>query len=209
MKKNYYKCPYCDTEVPLDTINCPNCGAIITPVEEPETPKQVNPETPKRKSIFKRWWFWVILGACFIIIFSASIGGITYGIVSSNHFNNTVEVNEWAKINDFQIRVVNVEKKDNKVCLLVEIKNDSDSFKLISDSKFTLKSEKNSYDVSREASQAYANSKGDYRAFDILENLDAGSSAKYYIVFETENSSSSDEFKLQYKDGLKIINVKL
>ena len=238
-KKVKYRCPYCETDslfIPGDVLNCPNCGATITPEETNEPKKPVEPEKPveapepqietpkKRKSIFKRWWFWVLIGFSFIIIAGAVVTGITISYISKEFSNSkTVEVNEWATVDDYQIRVVSVENtkefgnteiekmktNDNYICLLIEIKNNSNNFQLISGTNFKLKNEKESYDISINASEKYSKYKGDYKAFDVVGSVEGGSSSKYYLVFEAADSTTSSTYKLEYKSGFKKIIVKL
>ena len=224
-----YKCPYCDSVNLLvidETLNCPNCGAPIRQVEEPKKPinEEIKNEEPKqRKSIFKRWWFWVVIGVSILLISLPIIIGVTLSNFITNNMNNAVEVNEWAYINDYQIRVIEVENtkefgnsesgimktNDNYVCLLIEIKNNSSNFEMISSTNFKVKNKTNSYGISLDASNTYSKYKADYSSFGVIETLDSEESFKYYMVFETEDSTTDSVYKLQYKDGFKNIIVKL
>jgi len=56
-------CKKCGSEIDDNAVFCTNCGASI------EEPKK------KKKSLFKRWWFWVIIGVVHTAIVIGSFGG--------------------------------------------------------------------------------------------------------------------------------------
>lgn len=88
------KCNYCGTE--FEGKFCPNCGApngetaaVAAAGQQPSengangaqpeiqaaAPEAPAPAAKAKKSIFKRWWFWVIIGVASIGILGAAVGG--------------------------------------------------------------------------------------------------------------------------------------
>lgn len=60
------KCPECKKKVSDQCENCPNCGypikSTITAVETKTSEKSDLSKGSKIKTLFKKWWFWLVIG---------------------------------------------------------------------------------------------------------------------------------------------------
>ena len=56
-------CSKCGAELPEGALFCQTCGAPTQAGLPPErsSPAPESPEKKKRKSVFRRWWFWVLV----------------------------------------------------------------------------------------------------------------------------------------------------
>lgn len=91
-------CYQCGTQ--FEGKFCPNCGAPATPVAE----------IPKKKPIFKKWWFWVIVAVVAIGIIGSSAG---VNNTDSNESEVTVvdfstmskaDIENWATTNKVTVK---------------------------------------------------------------------------------------------------------
>ena len=68
-----YYCSRCGASLPEGTKFCPECGtpamSSVVPVTDAAPPLQTGKKSkPRKKSLFKRWWFWVlVIAAAFYV----------------------------------------------------------------------------------------------------------------------------------------------
>lgn len=76
-------CQNCGKEIADSAHFCDGCGASVESVAV-QTVTDVVP-TPKRKSVFRRWWFWLIIGMTILTV----VLGVAFGEDSSPEDSDT------------------------------------------------------------------------------------------------------------------------
>lgn len=171
-----------------------------------------------KKPFYKIWWVWLIAGIVILGIIGSIVG------VNPVKKDPVVGVNEWAAIGDYQVKVVNVENtkefgngyvghfttQNNYVCILIELKNNSNYSHTFSYSDFVIKSGSNKYGSKGTEAYWYSEAKGkNYPALYLNGSIDAGLSGKYYLVFETANSTANESYQLVYSYGYNTVTISL
>lgn len=107
------KCQNCGKEINQDMQFCDNCGAPV--MQQPQPPMQNNqpvqfqqnpvppqmPVTKKKKPLYKKWWFWVLVGLAIIIIYAIGVAGgssETEGSNSSASTTTTVAIETTVEV---------------------------------------------------------------------------------------------------------------
>ena len=71
------KCPECKKKISDQCENCPNCGypikSNITVAETEASEESDLSRGSKIKTLFKKWWFWVIIGIVLVALVLGSI----------------------------------------------------------------------------------------------------------------------------------------
>ena len=207
-------CPYCNSMVQVIGIlnsNCPNCGGIITHDDVRNSRAVISKDSSGNrkfmfKNLLKKWWFWVSI-AVLISIIAVLIRNV-------NKTSTKVGINEWAAVDNYQLRVINVENtkefgtgsighyttQNNFACILIEIQNNSSSSLSISYDDFVIKNGNIKYSSKGTEAYWYSNYKNnDYPALYLNGTIGGGLSGKYYLVFETTTEINSS-YQLEYSD---------
>lgn len=177
-----------------------------------------NNQHVEKKPFYKKWWVWLIAGLTVLGI----IGGIFGGTVGGES-SKAIEVNEWGTAGNYQVRVVSVENtkefgtglghfttQNNYVCILVELKNDSNYTHSFSYSDFKIVEGSNKYESKGTEAYWYSESKGkNYPALYLNGSIDGGLSGMYYLVFETAKSTNNASYQLIYSYGFDTITINL
>ena len=168
-------------------------------------------ELPKQP-VYKKWWFWVIIGVVVIGVIGAIIGNATKK-------TKTYNKGEWAEFGQYGLQVVEVEDtqefgkgiighyatQNNYVCVLIELKNNSNSSKSFFYNDFTVSDGGHSYESQGTEAYWYAQSKENiYPSLYLNGNIDGGLSGKFYLVFETAQKTTALSQQLKYTYGFDI-----
>ena len=169
-----------------------------------------------KKPIYKKWWFWLIIGVVVLGIIGSIIGG-TAGSSTNSGTNSggnssqtkTYGMNETVTVGDLQYKITNVydtvkvgslgeTTSNNYVVITLVIKNNSSSEKSLTSSYFTYCRGNNKYEPSTQA--MYLNSSTN--PFLALEKVGAGISKTITVVYEIPSEHASTDY-LQVKDSFK------
>ncbi len=168
-----------------------------------------------RKKNTWKVWLKVLITVVFWVLFFV-IGSLGENGSSNNSVDGTA-----AK---YQVRVVSVENtkefgsgsighfttQNNYVCILVELKNNSNYTHRFSYNDFEIVSGTNKYDSKGTEASWYSKYKGDdYPALYLNGSIDGGLSGKYYLVFETAQSTANESYQLVYSYGFETITIDL
>ncbi len=178
-----------------------------------------NNQQVEKKPFYKKWWVWLIAGLVVLGIIGSIIDGTSGGKTSS-----VINVNEWGTAGNYQVRAVSVENtkefgsgsighfitQNNYVCILIELKNNSNYTHSFSYNDFKIVSGSNKYDSKGTEAYWYSEYKGNnYPALYLNGSIDGGLSGKYYLVFETAQSTTAESYQLVYSYGFDTITINL
>ncbi len=161
-----------------------------------------------KKSIFKRWWFWVIIGIVAVIIISASSGSDEPSTPSpstppqTSAPTVTYKIGDTVNVDDLEFTLLDVyntkqigseylgaKTENNYVVVKVKVKNNESKEISLTSSNFHLFNGKSEYEPN---SAAIYLGEGDANPFYILEEIGSGLSKTISIVYETPEEYSED-----------------
>lgn len=166
-----------------------------------EKNKQENAKVP----FYKKWWFWLIIGLVVIGI----IGSIVGGDNNSGQVATTYGLNQTVTVKDLEFKITSVydtkqvgsqyvgqSTENNFVIVTIQIKNNSNSEKYITDSSFRYYRGNNQYESSNAG--IYLGDNG----FWLNVTIGAGITKTIQVAYEIPSEHQSTDYIL-VKDSYK------